>query len=60
LHDLDSGGPSDTLREAVEAFERRHIERVLRQVDGDKRQAAEVLGVHLATLYRHIERLGID
>lgn len=60
LHDLDSSGPSDTLREAVEAFERRHIERVLRQVDGDKRQAAEVLGVHLATLYRHIERLGID
>ena len=60
LPDLDTGGPSDNLREALEAFERRHIERVLRRVDGDKRQAAEVLGVHLATLYRHIERLEID
>ncbi|MCB9762552.1 MAG: sigma-54-dependent Fis family transcriptional regulator [Alphaproteobacteria bacterium] len=48
------------LKEAVAAFERRHIQRVLRLCEGDKPAAAERLGVHLATLYRHIERLGLD
>ncbi|MEZ4318165.1 MAG: sigma-54 dependent transcriptional regulator [Myxococcota bacterium] len=60
LPDLDTGGRTANLREAMERFERAHIQQVLSRCDGDKRQAAEALGVHLATLYRHIERLGID
>lgn len=60
LPDLETGGRTANLREAIERFERAHIQQVLARCDGDKRQAAEALGVHLATLYRHIERLGID
>jgi DNA-binding NtrC family response regulator len=47
------------LKEAMAAFERRHIAGVLNKLDGDKNRAAEALGVHLATLYRHLERLGL-
>jgi DNA-binding NtrC family response regulator len=60
LPDLDVDSSTTTLRDAVERFERSHIQQVLARFDGDKRQAAEALGVHLATLYRHIERLGIE
>ncbi len=60
LPDPDTGGRTANLREAMERFERAHIQQVLSRCDGDKRQASEALGVHLATLYRHIERLGID
>ena len=45
------------LKAVVAACERAHIQRVLAQCEGDKQAAAEVLGVHLATLYRHLERL---
>lgn len=51
--------PTD-LKGATAAFERTHIAWVLDQADGDKARAAELLGVHLATLYRHIDRLGLD
>ena len=44
-----------TLRDAVEHFKSAHIRKVLALVDGDKEAAAERLGVHLATLYRHLE-----
>ncbi|TNE88857.1 MAG: sigma-54-dependent Fis family transcriptional regulator [Deltaproteobacteria bacterium] len=47
------------LKAALAGFERRHIERVLAHCDGDKNLAAERLGIHLATLYRHMERLGL-
>ncbi len=48
------------LKPALASFERQHIERVLNQCDGDKTSAAELLGMHLATLYRRIERLGLS
>ena len=47
------------LKPALERFERSHIERVLALNKGDKKSAADALGVHLATLYRHLERLGL-
>ncbi len=47
------------LKEAVSGFERAHIRRILDQCEGNKPQAADLLGIHLATLYRHLERLGI-
>ena len=48
----------DELSEAVERFERMHIERMLRQVP-DKREAARRLGIGLSSLYRKIEQYGI-
>jgi two-component system response regulator AtoC len=47
------------LKPALERFERGHIQRVLAHTGGDKVAAAELLEVHLATLYRHMERLGL-
>jgi transcriptional regulator with PAS, ATPase and Fis domain len=45
--------PAD-LREAVRLFERRHIHDVLVQTDFDKREAARLLGISLASLYRKL------
>lgn len=47
------------LKPAMETYERTHIQRVLALHEGDKKAAAKALGVHLATLYRHLERLGM-
>ncbi len=49
----------DDLREALRAYERIHIETVLRRTASDKRQAADLLGVSLSSLYRKIDELGI-
>jgi DNA-binding NtrC family response regulator len=49
---------TDDLREAVAHFERRHIERILRETP-DKKEAAKRLGLALSSLYRKIEDLGI-
>jgi DNA-binding NtrC family response regulator len=48
----------DDLGQAIERFERLHIERVLRQTP-DKREAAKRLGIGLSSLYRKIETLGV-
>ena len=58
LREGEPGAVTD-LKEALGRFEAAHIGRVLAQCEGDKVRAAELLGVHLATLYRHIERLGL-
>ncbi|MCS6926011.1 MAG: sigma-54 dependent transcriptional regulator [Candidatus Binatia bacterium] len=50
---------SDNLKEALQAYEKSHIEHVLKRLDGDKKKAAEVLGVSLSSLYRKIEELQI-
>lgn len=39
--------------------ERRHIQRVLSSVAGNKRQAARILGLDRRTLYRKLERYGL-
>jgi len=49
---------SDDLRTAVSHFEKRHIERVLRE-SPDKKEAARRLGLALSSLYRKIEELNI-
>jgi len=48
---------SDNLKGALQAYERSHIERVLKRVDGDKKEAAEALGISLSSLYRKLEGL---
>lgn len=56
----EAGDPAgvDDLNEAVQRFERRHIERILRQTP-DKREAARRLGMGLSSLYRKIAELVI-
>ncbi len=48
----------EDLRSAVAHFEKRHIERVLKECP-DKREATKRLGLALSSLYRKIEELGI-
>jgi transcriptional regulator with PAS, ATPase and Fis domain len=45
------------MAQAVERFERQHIERVLRQTP-DKREAARRLDIGLSSLYRRLEKWG--
>ncbi len=45
-----------TLREV----ERRHIQRVLREARGNKKLAAELLGINRRTLYRIAQRYGLE
>ena len=45
---------------ALKELERRHIERVLRGVKGNKKLAAELLGINRKTLYRMAKRYGLD
>jgi two-component system response regulator PilR (NtrC family) len=49
----------DDLREALAAYERIHIETVLRRTQSDKRKAADLLGLSLSSLYRKLNELGI-
>lgn len=51
---------SRELKAVVEESERRHIERVIRETDGNKKLAARILGIDLATLYRKMDRLSIS
>lgn len=49
----------NSLDEAVRHFERSHITSILRHTDGNKTEAARLLGIDPSTLYRKMERLGI-
>ena len=53
VEDLSPPGPTD-LREAVRLFESQHIRDVLVQTRSDKREAARLLGISLASLYRKL------
>ncbi len=46
--------------ESLETVERHHIERVLQAVEGNKTQASERLGISRRTLYRKLERFGLE
>ncbi|HJQ85629.1 MAG TPA: sigma-54 dependent transcriptional regulator [Candidatus Binatia bacterium] len=50
----------DELREALRAYERIHIESVLKRSANDKRKAAELLGLSLSSLYRKLNELEIE
>ena len=56
----DECGREDNLATVVELYEKAHIERTLDKAAGDKMHAAELLGLSLSTLYRKIEKLGIQ
>jgi len=48
----------DDLSQAMKRFEKRHIERILRQT-ANKKEAAERLGIGLSSLYRKIDELNV-
>jgi two-component system response regulator HydG len=59
----DGGAPREgtgrSLQDVVDEAERRAIEVVLREVDGNKERAAEVLGLSSTTLWRKMKRLSV-
>jgi DNA-binding NtrC family response regulator len=57
---LTPGASPGTLREAVEAAERRAITAALQEAGGNRRVAAKRLGVSLRTLFYKMDRYGID
>lgn len=48
------------LKEASKQFEKQHILRVLEQVNGDRKEAAHLLGISISSLYRKIEEFGLS
>ena len=42
------------LKDAVRTFEQIHVNRILKQCNGDKRRAAKELGISLSSLYRYL------
>lgn len=50
---------SHNLKEALRAYEKTHIENVLRETGDDRTRAAELLGLSRSSLYRKLEKLRI-
>ena len=48
------------LKAAMRAYEKSHIENVLKETEGDRTRTAELLGMSRSSLYRKIESLGIQ
>jgi two-component system response regulator PilR (NtrC family) len=53
----DPVAAGDDLKSAMRLYERNHLANVLERTEGDKRKAAELLGISLSSLYRKIEEL---
>lgn len=51
---------SDELQAQVDAFKRRHLRRVLEACGGNRKRAAEALGVNRTYLYDLLERYGLS
>jgi DNA-binding NtrC family response regulator len=45
---------------SLDAMEREHIIKILKETGGNKKKAAEILGIERRTLYNKAKRLGID
>ena len=50
----------DGFELTLEEVERDHIQHILNKVGADKAKAAEILGIHLSTLYRKVQRLKLE
>jgi DNA-binding NtrC family response regulator len=57
---LPPGSDIDNTNTTLEDLEREHIRRVLAKVEGNKDRAAQMLGIHVSTLYRKMQRYRLD
>jgi DNA-binding NtrC family response regulator len=57
---LPPGAEMDNGNVTLEDLERDHIKRVLGKVEGNKDRAAQMLGIHVSTLYRKMQRYRLD
>ncbi|SDD71806.1 DNA-binding transcriptional response regulator, NtrC family, contains REC, AAA-type ATPase, and a Fis-type DNA-binding domains [Mucilaginibacter pineti] len=58
-NEFHNGGYYDLVALDLNSVEKHHIRRILKYVKGNKTEAARVLGIGLATLYRKIEEYHI-
>jgi DNA-binding NtrC family response regulator len=59
MHDPEKPAGGPTLKELVDAYERRLIESALAETDGNQRRAAASLGLLPTTLHEKMKRLGL-
>jgi two-component system response regulator HydG len=59
MEEYRAAGSRPTLKDLVEAYERRVIEDALRATSGNQRRAARALGVLPTTLHEKMKRLGL-
>ncbi len=57
---IQPGGTASPGRVTLEEVERRHIEGIIREVGGNRQQAARILGIDRSTLYRKMRRFASD
>ncbi|HEY2384548.1 MAG TPA: sigma-54 dependent transcriptional regulator [Terriglobia bacterium] len=55
-----SAAPAGAASGSLDQMERDHIIKVLKETGGNKKRAAEILGIERRTLYNKAKRLGID
>ncbi|HPY91385.1 MAG TPA: helix-turn-helix domain-containing protein, partial [Lentisphaeria bacterium] len=55
----DNVSPSGAISDAVQQSERQAIHAALEKTGGNRRQAAQLLGIHPTTFYRKLKSLGI-
>jgi DNA-binding NtrC family response regulator len=62
LHDAAAAvnASPQILGMTLEELEREHMRHVLNEVKGDKVKAAQILGIHLSTLYRKVQRYRLE
>lgn len=51
---------SNKLDEAIQTFEKHHIQSILKRTDGNKSEAARLMDIDPSTLYRKMEKLGLS
>ena len=51
---------ADAAGGSLDRMEKDHIIKVLKETGGNKKKAAEILGIERRTLYNKAKRLGID
>jgi len=57
---IHTRGPAPNAEASLDAMEREHIIKILKETGGNKKKAAEILGIERRTLYNKARRLGID
>lgn len=57
---ITSGCQLPTMKNYIHLCEKRLIEEVLRNVNGDKQAAARILDIHVSALYKKINKYGLD